>query len=278
MLENNEKFNFFVEAEFEKAKKDITKGSEEWYKNMYVQGQASSTDQDTDGETLEPSGYVLDRFLKSGLLNYEHLGKKSASYYIGEPTAAVVKNNKFFIKGWLWEKSEKARDLWDTMHVMAESGSKRKVGWSIEGKALQRDPMNEKRIIKALITHCALTFSPKNANTWADIVKGEQEQDYIEYENDAADGGSTFLLDVTQPSGVRITIDKEFNIKVDKSMGVGSSRPLIPESVEKKTHNLQQATFFKNMKTLAKFQKNIGLDQEILKKIQKNIKKLFEFE
>ena len=60
-----------------------------------------------------------------------------------------------------------------------ESGSTRRPGMSIEGKALERDPKNEKHITKAIINNIALTFTPVNFNSYLDFVKGVQEQDFI---------------------------------------------------------------------------------------------------
>lgn len=178
-----DKFNFFVKADFEKSQSEV--GSDDFYKNMIIWGQASTNDVDLDDEILEPSGYDLKSFLTKGLINYEHLAKsRSPLYYIGEPIDAKIKDNKFFIKAKLWEKSKMARDLWDTLHIMKSSGSGRGIGWSIEGQPLEKDKDNAKRITKARITHTALTFMPKNANTWAQIVKGEQEEDYIEAEEE----------------------------------------------------------------------------------------------
>lgn len=236
---NNGRFNFFVPVEFQKAEK-AEKGSDEWYKNMYIWGVASTQHEDTDGEELDPNGFIIDRFLKQGLLNYEHQGKLSPKYHIGEPVEARVKNNEFFIKGKLWSESEIARDLWDTLNIMKSSGSKRNIGWSIEGKTLQKDPFNAKKITKALITHCALTFSPKNANTWADIVKGEQVEDYVEYElEENHNGGKVYLLDVMRPDGYRVTVDTDFKIKVEKSMNTQSGAPLMPESLNRDVKILQ---------------------------------------
>ena len=45
---------------------------------------------------------------------------------------------------------------------MQESGSTRKPGMSVEGKALERDKKNPKRVTKALITNIALTMTPVN--------------------------------------------------------------------------------------------------------------------
>jgi len=76
-----------------------------------------------------------------------------------------------------------ARDLYDTVEVMKSSNSKRKLAWSVEGVPLMKDPHNPNRITKAMISHVALTFAPKNGNTYADIVKGEwRSKDQYDYE------------------------------------------------------------------------------------------------
>jgi hypothetical protein len=274
----NSDFNFFIEADFEKASKDKSKK----YDNMVLWGKASDSSEDSDKETLEPNGYILDRFLKSGYVNYEHLSKKSSKYIVGEPTDAKVKNNEFFVKAKLWKDSEVARDLWDTVNTMKSSGSNRKIGWSIEGKALQRDPSNEKRITKALITNIALTFSPKNKNSWADISKGNYEEPYIKAEFDeSANGGAEYLLDITRPDDVRITIDKEFNVKIGKAMSAGtgtgtdltnkdtSGAALKTESLNKKLINLQPE-FVDAIKVIAS--KKHKLSDDILKNVKKSIK------
>ena len=177
-----ENFNFFIPAEFE-FEKAGSGDKNDRYKNMIVQGVASTNDIDLDQQILEPSGFVLDSFLSTGLINYEHQAKNTPKAYIGEPLEATVKDNKFFVKGRLWEKSPLARDLYDTVEVMKSSNSKRKLAWSIEGVPLMKDPHNPNRITKAMISHVALTFAPKNGNTYADIVKGEwRSKDQYDYE------------------------------------------------------------------------------------------------
>lgn len=262
------KFNFFIDIDLEKAE-EVEKGTEAWYDNMIIKGVASTEDEDTDGETLNPNGFIIDRFLTQGLLNYEHQSKVSPRYIIGEPIEATIKDGKFLIKGKLWSKSETARDLWDTLHVMKDSGSNRKVGWSIEGKTLLRDPFNKKKIEKALITHCAITFSPKNANTWADIVKGNQSEDFVEYESDIdPNGGTTYILDVVRPDGYRVTVDTNFKIKVEKAMSAVSGSALIPESVNKKLIKLQPE-IIKSINFLTKNRYDELFTAQIEKKIRK---------
>lgn len=237
-------FSFFVPVESDELEKASKKIGSDRYSNMLVQGVASDLSVDTDEEVLEPAGFELGRFLKYGFINYDHRSKDNPKFFIGEPTDAKVENNKFFVKGKLYKDSQTARDLWDTMVMLKGSGSKRKVGWSIEGKALSRHPQNQKRVTKALITNVALTLNPKNSNTYADIVKGNYSNplpDYV-YEDDGnveksvqgtSGGKITYLVDVTNPNnGMRYTIDKDLNLKVEKAMSTETARPLIKESLE----------------------------------------------
>jgi hypothetical protein len=254
---------------------------------MMLYGVASDNSKDAQGQTLEPSGYQIDRFISDGFIDYEHLGNERASYHIGEPVEGYVKDNKFFIKAKLWNKSKRARDVWDTIHVMKSSGSKRKVGWSIQGKAVAKDPYDENHITKAIVTKCTLTFSPINYNTWADIVKGVQKDDFVNYEfdEDEANGGRIYLLDVTNPDGVRVTIDKDFNIKVYKSMSAGnktgrqldgvptSGAALKKESLDDRLINLQPEVKDAIL-AVAKRHKRKPLDDDIIKRIKNNVNKV----
>jgi hypothetical protein len=222
--------------------------------------------------------------LQNGLLNYEHQAKQSSKFIVGEPIKAEIKDNKFFIKGKLWKGQKVAEDLWDTLHIMKDNKSNRKLGWSIEGKALQRDPVNPKRITKALITNVALTFQPKNKNTWAQISKGEYTEPYIEPEFDeTANGGAEYLLDITKPDGTRITIDKEFNIKIDKAMSAGhktgrdldgvtsSGAALKKESLDEKLRNLQPE-LKEAIIAIAENKRKNKIEKKILEKTKKIIK------
>lgn len=91
------------------------------------------------------------------------------------------------MKGKLWEKSPEARAFWDKAIEMKESGSTRKPGMSVEGKALERDKRNPKRVTKALITNIALTMTPVNTKTYLDIEKskGNRGNDLLEMQKSA---------------------------------------------------------------------------------------------
>lgn len=240
MKEN--RFNFYVDIdqdEFEKAAKVQHEGK---YDNMILAGVASDESKDYDDEEIDPKGIDTRRFLHEGLINYEHMAKTGGSkFIIGEPVDAFVKDGKFFVKGKLWKGKKIAEDLWDTLLVMKENNSKRRIGWSIEGKALERDRDNPKKIKKALLTHIALTFMPKNYNTFADIVKGHQEEDFIEPENDIKD--NKYVYEFTKGCK-KYGVTKSFEIEEreedeeEKATTTSSTECLRKESLDKRTKNI----------------------------------------
>jgi len=237
------KFNFYIPIDSEelgKAKKQARESGR--YDNMVLEGVASDASQDSDGEILDPNGFILDRFLQSGHINYEHMAKQGgAGYIIGEPIDAKVENGKFIIKAKLYKGHKLAEDLWDTLIVMKENGSNRRLGWSIEGKSMDRDPKNPKRITKALITHCAATFMPKNYNTFADIVKGEQSTDFVPVVVDSERAQGGYILSMER-NGKLIFINPDFSIRiVEKAMDTAAIAPLMKESLAKKVVNATQA-------------------------------------
>lgn len=172
-------FNFFIPAEIEKAKDK--QGNEV----MRVKGIASTADEDSEGEVLLPIGFDLSRFLSTGYINWNHQGKSDPSKIIGEPDIAkITKNGDLYIEGVLYPESDLAKSVWKLGETLSRNSKTRKIGWSIEGRALERDIVNPKKITKALITGVALTPTPVNIATYVDLVKGTQKQDFTEYEDD----------------------------------------------------------------------------------------------
>lgn len=178
-------FNFWLPIDFMKSEEatQYERGDDRRYENMVFEGIASDSSEDYQGDSMEPNGFVIDYFLKYGLFNLDHLTVRAkelkSRFWIGEPLDGRIINNKFWVKGKLWPESPEARAFWDKCIEMKESGSTRRPGMSIEGKALERDPKNEKHITKAIINNIALTFTPVNFNSYLDFVKGVQEQDFI---------------------------------------------------------------------------------------------------
>lgn len=239
------KFNFWVPLEdqgnyLEKAAK-AEKGSDKRYSNMILEGMASNNTKDSEGEVLEPSGYDLTRFLSSGFINFEHKAKNDPKFLIGEPIDAKIKGEEFHVKGRLYKDSEVARNLWDTLIMMKSSGATRKLGWSIEGRALSRDSFDPKRITKALITGVALTFNPVNTNSYAEICKGGQKEDYVDYQYDFLEKSETSKYIYTFDSdGCTYGITKSFTVEeIEKDMNTSNMAALAPESLDKKVRVLE---------------------------------------
>lgn len=206
--DNKDKFNFFVPAEF------IIKGGKNGKKEMYIKGIASSEVEDSDGEILVPSGYDLSPLLTSGFLNYNHQGAKDPEAIIGQPTKAEIINNgkDLYIEGFLYPDSIAAQKTYNLAKVLEKNSPDRRMGFSIEGKALEKDPLNPKRITKARITGVAITPCPKNPNTLLSIMKGEYAEPFVEEAN-------TEDLEKGGPGSGRKKLKVGSTYKTDSGMG-----------------------------------------------------------
>ena len=141
-------------------------------KVMKVGGCASTEAVDFDEESLDPNGFETSYFLTHGFINYNHQGKVNPEANIGEPVTAEVRDNQFHITGELYSDNAIAKSTYRTMQSLKLNKSKRRMCWSVEGKVLERDAKNPKRITRLLVTGVALTLNPKNPDTYADILKG----------------------------------------------------------------------------------------------------------
>jgi len=233
-------FNFFLPITFEKA---TTKKGE---KVMKIKGIASTADQDSEGEILEPVGFDLSRFLSIGYLNYNHGAKNDVSKIVGEPTVAkITPKGDLYVEGVLYNGHPLAESIWNMAETLERNGSKRKIGFSIEGRATERDIANPKRITKALLTGLAITPTPVNSSTYMELCKGIQDSDYINYEYDQeailekAEKESKYLFEF-EASGKRYGINKSFQVEeIDKCMDTAATAPLVPESLDKKPKVLE---------------------------------------
>ena len=159
------KDNFSLWMPVEVTKGTTVSGDEKWG----FKGIASTTKRDTDNEVLMPQGFDLSYFTESGLVNWNHQSKDNPSAIIGEPTLAKVVPDGLYVETELY-KTPTAKGVWELAKAMSKK--KRKLGFSIEGKVLERDPLDATKITKAKITGLAITPTPKNNATFAEMVKG----------------------------------------------------------------------------------------------------------
>jgi hypothetical protein len=186
MSDINNKFSFW--CPIEKAGEQIldpNTGEE----IMRLGGIASTSDEDSDGEFLDPKGFDIKPLLKNGVVNWHHRAKDMPAAIIGEPTKAEIRPEGLYIETDLYPSSTVAHDVWELAKTLEHDSKNRRLGYSIEGKVVKResnDPADPgyKHIVKAVITGVAITHMPKNPKTFANIIKGEIDEDFSEEVDD----------------------------------------------------------------------------------------------
>lgn len=212
-MSNN--FRFFVPID------NIEKGTDEKGEEvMRVAGLASTKTKDMDGESLDPNNFDISYLCNKGIINYNH--STSPDAIIGEPEKAEIRKEGLWVQSILYPTSKLAKSVWNLANTLQTHSKTRRMGYSIEGKALSRDPLDKSRVTKALITNIALTVSPKNPDSIVNIMKGN----FNELEDSELKPIDNFdeLLETA-------FIEKYENIV--KSMDAeGNGEPLVKESVE----------------------------------------------
>lgn len=253
-MKNQNKFNFFIPSvTFEKAKDEKTGVTNYLFKSI-----ASDDSEDSSGETLVPDGFDIKPLLDYGTVNWNHKAKDNPRSIIGHPTNAEIKDNKLIVSGLIYGDSKLGRDVVETAKMLEKSsGGKRRFGISIEGVPLKRSTINPKRIEKARITGIAVTHVPVNRNTVFELIKGEQSDDFIDYEFEKSNANGSmdpeYLVDITdKDKGIRVTMDKSLTIKISKTLTTDSpsGKAMRKESLEKKPKNLFE--FQKAVVTISK--------------------------
>jgi len=229
-MRDKNKFNFWFPIEIEKAKGENGK------ENMGFKGVASTFDEDTDGEFLDPKGFDLTYLKKSGFLNWHHSTKERPKAIIGEPTKAEITSKGLYVETKLYD-SPMAREVFELGELLEKNSKTRRLGFSVEGKVTERDPLNEKIIRKANITGIAITHLPKNQKTFAEIMKGEIDFIPLEFDEvekgESANGGTvTIIADVTRKDGSRILLDSTGNITYKALDTADTGKALKKESLE----------------------------------------------
>ena len=284
-----DRFNFFIPANFEKS------GEEG---EMKISGICSSIVEDSDGESLDPSGFDFQPLLNSGYYNWNHQANKEPGAILGRPTMAKVinKGKDFYTEGFLYKGLQKSKDLFDLAETLEKEDPDRRLGFSIEGQAIQRDPINPKRILKARITGIAITHCPKNPNTLLSIIKGEYQEPFVEVESLESELGGVdneiekgkdykallkkVIARRTGKSEDEVTDDEmeKAGQSLDKSMGVAETP--MPESVEGKPKDqvdkdkiIEKSDIY--LEIFSKYTQDVQKSEEVYSFIQQVSQKLF---
>lgn len=210
MNENN--FKFWCPIE-----KSITFDPTDGENKMRLGGIASTSDEDSDGEFLDPKGFDINPLLKSGLVNWHHRAKDQPNAIIGEPIKAEIKPEGLYIETELYSSSKIAQDVWELAETLEKNSKTRRLGYSIEGKVVKRKSEDKnspdyKKIQKAIITGVAITHQPKNPKTFANIIKGEIDDNW---EDDKGEASGYSIEDIAEKHDVNVT-------KIKKQLEIGT--------------------------------------------------------
>lgn len=177
----------------------IQKAHQDENGDWIVEGVASTGDTDLQDDTLVSEGLDYSYFLNKGFLKWEH--EKNPKNFIGEPLEAQIRKDGFYIKGRLYAHSPLAQEAVQAIETLEKSNAQRRVGFSIEGNVVKRDPRNPKKILKAVIRNVALTMQPVNTGTWASLVKSLASTEALSFDLDKALGTGTGGEAYGTPSG-----------------------------------------------------------------------------
>lgn len=165
MLRANELY-FFVPFEVDLSK------SQSKCEERRIRGYASTPDKDRQNEQLVQKGLDISDFVDFGWFNYDH----DNSIIIGYPDKdnTRIDSHGFYVEGELLKGVEMADKVWDTAVALQKSNAPRRMGFSVEGKVLERG--QDGKILKAKVYNVAITPNPINPkSTWDAIVKSFAE-------------------------------------------------------------------------------------------------------
>lgn len=157
------RFEFEVEA-FQKA--GVEPGKE-----RRIGGIVSTDGVDRQGEVLLQEGLDFEPFVKAGWFNDNH--DSSTEALIGYPDKAEMRKlpdgrTGWYVEGYLLKGTPRADAIWDLANALQKS--ERKLGFSVEGSVVERDPVDPKKVRKAIVREVAITRCPVNTETSLSVL------------------------------------------------------------------------------------------------------------
>jgi hypothetical protein len=152
-------FQFDVEAEV--FQKTNAKGESEFW----VGGICTTDHVDQEGEKLLQRGLDFAPFLETGYFNDNHGRDTGAA--VGKPVRAELRKLPDGHQGWYVEgplyDNPRALAIRDLAMTLERSGdAARKLGFSVEGQILDRDPEDPTTVRRAIVREVAITRCPTN--------------------------------------------------------------------------------------------------------------------
>jgi hypothetical protein len=232
--DNNIDFRFYTEGFTIKKAKD-----EEGKKVMRIGGIASTNDLDAQGEVLLVEGMDISR-LEGATCNWQHQSLKNPASIIGIITKAEKRIGKgLYLECTLFDDSQMAKDVYDLTRRLNKASTKQTMAFSIEGRATHRDEINPKIVTKSIITSTAITPTPINRNTFAEIIKGEVSFEDSLQAPEFEKSKNGLIVDIETKKGNRYTVDEDHNIVIEKAMSSSNSTTIESESLDNEEVNLE---------------------------------------
>lgn len=207
-------FKFIIPAE-------LVKGQDGEWK---VAGLASTPSVDKQGEVIVPAGIDGTPIAQGkGFFNFDH--DNSPESTIGVLDSYKKSSNGMYVEGRLFKNHSRAKAIYEIMTSL-NKGDKGRVGMSVEGKVVERDIANPKIIKRCIIKNVALTLSPVNQDTYADIIKSMSSEAAIEFD-------STGKKESSETNNVSKSNEPTFSASevvamIEKALGVGAGNSMAP--------------------------------------------------
>lgn len=235
-------FKFVIPAEISKSKDG------EWK----VAGLASTSSVDRQGEIIIPEGIDATPIAKGkGFFNWDH--DNSPENTVGVLDSYKKGSGGMYVEGRLFKNHTRAKAIYEIMSSL-NKGDTGRVGMSVEGKVIERDPANPSIIRRCLIKNVALTMNPVNQDTFANIIKSMAGDADVDFQSE----GKPSEVQVVKSEEPTFSASQVLSI-VEKALGVGAG-------------NAQPPADRKGGDALSKE----SLDKDKKKKLKKGSKELYK--
>jgi hypothetical protein len=217
-----------IPFDFELAFDAFEKADAEAGKQRRIGGLASVETRDRQGEVLLQRGLDFTDFLKAGWFNDNHsrkttdiLGYPEVVSFVRKgsilPTGKVAKADGHWVEGYLLD-TENADEVWKTAKALQKT--KRRLGFSVEGRVRKRLGKSGSTVAKALVRNVAITNCPVNTDATMDMLAKS-----LQAVEDADPEGMEKALAMGTP-------DSPGSAPTGPQTGEGAGQVLTPESLE----------------------------------------------
>ena len=155
----------------------IEKAGEDIETTRPIGGWCSTEALDRQDEVVVAKGLDFGEFVAFGHFNDNH--KQGTAEILGYPRTALLKGNRWYTEGNLLTGYAPSDKVWELAKALRKSNAPRRLGFSIEGKVMERDRGN--KIVRAKVRNVAITNCPVNTEcTWDILTKAFASPERVE--------------------------------------------------------------------------------------------------